>query len=154
MDSFFIFGAEYLYIASLVLAFVFFIRFPEKRSLALFGLLALVLTLVAAKILNQVIINPRPFVVGNFTPLVPHTPDNGFPSDHMLLVSALPAIIIYYSRKYAIALWIIAIIVGISRVYVGVHHAIDIQASAAIAILMTGFAHFLISRRQKLQSRV
>jgi undecaprenyl-diphosphatase len=148
MDTFFIFGAEYLYIASLIIGLFFFIRFPEKRKIIIFGAISLVLTFIVAKILNQVITNPRPFVVGNFTPLIPHAPDNGFPSDHMLLVSAIPAIIIYYSRKYAVLLWIIAIAVGISRIYVGVHHPIDIEASASIAIIMTGISHYLLKRRK------
>lgn len=148
MDTFFIFGAKYLYLVSLLIAVFFFIKFPEKRKLVIFSALSLILTLAVAKILNQFVYNPRPFVVGGFSPLIPHAPDNGFPSDHMLLVSALPAIIVYYSRRYAILLWILAIIVGISRIYVGVHHPVDIEASAGIAIMMTGLSHYVLRKRQ------
>jgi undecaprenyl-diphosphatase len=148
MDTFFIFGAKYLYIASLLVGLISFIKFPQKRKLMIFGAISLALTFIVAKILNQFINNPRPFVVGNFVPLIPHAPDNGFPSDHMLLVSAIPAIIIYYSRKYAVLLWIIAIIVGLSRIYVGVHHPLDIEASTAIAIIMTGISHYLLKKHK------
>lgn len=146
MDTLFIFGAQYLIFLSIIIAAWFFYKFPEKRKLAIFGFAALALTYIVAKIGSHFYYDPRPFVSGNFAPLVPHAADNGFPSDHMLLLSAIPAVIIYYSRRYAIALWIIAIIVGVSRIYVGVHHLIDIIGSVAIAIICTGIMHFVLRK--------
>lgn len=146
MDTFFIFGAKYLIVLPVLIAAWFFYRFPEKRKLAIFGLVSLALTYIAAKIGSHFYYDPRPFVEQNFTPLIPHAPDNGFPSDHMLLASALPAIIIYYSRKYAIVLWTLAIIIGISRIYVGVHHRIDVIGSVVIAVVATGIVHFVLRK--------
>jgi len=144
MDTFFIFGAKYLIILSVLIAAWFFYKFPHKRKLAIFGFCSLALTFILAKIGAHFYNDPRPFVTEGFTPLIPHAPDNGFPSDHMLLASALPAIIIYYSRKYAIVLWIIAIIIGLSRIYVGVHHRIDVVGSVIFAVVATGIAHYVL----------
>jgi undecaprenyl-diphosphatase len=153
MDTFFIICAKYLIVLPVAIAAWFFYRFPEKRKLAIFGIASLALTYIAAKIGSHLYNDPRPFVVGNFTPLISHAPDNGFPSDHMLLASALPAVIIYYSRPYAIVLWALAIIIGISRIYVGVHHRIDVVGSVVIAVVMTGIVHFIL-RRYKITGSV
>jgi undecaprenyl-diphosphatase len=84
-------------------------------------------------------------VVGNFTPLIPHAPNNGFPSDHTLLVSAIAAICSFYSRRVGVILWVIALYVGISRVYVGVHHPVDIVGSAVIAVTVSLLVFFGIN---------
>ena len=54
---------------------------------------------VIALILGHLYYNPRPFVVGNFTPLISHSVDNGFPSDHVLLASAIASILYFFSKK-------------------------------------------------------
>ncbi|MDD5318787.1 MAG: phosphatase PAP2 family protein, partial [Candidatus Pacebacteria bacterium] len=84
LNNIFIFGAKYLFILSPILAGIFFLmqsRARQKKMLVL-AAVAVPLTYVLVYILNHVYFDPRPFVVGNFTPLVPHIPDNGFPSDH------------------------------------------------------------------------
>ncbi len=81
--------------------------------------------------------DPRPFVAGHFTPLLYHIPDNGFPSDHLLLVSVIAMIGTYWNKKLGAVLWILAVIIAIARVYVGVHHVIDVVGSMVIAIAVT-----------------
>ena len=143
MDSIFVFGAKYLYLLALVVALVWFLRLPKekKKEALLFGVIALPAVYVAAKIASWLYVDPRPFVVGHFTPLVPHAPDNGFPSDHTLLVSAIAAIIFPFDRKTSVLVWIIAVLVGISRVYVGIHHPIDVVGSIVIAIAASAIAY-------------
>lgn len=99
-----------------------------------------------AKIAGHFYTDTRPFVSGNFTPLIPHAADNGFPSDHMLLASALAAVVMCYRKRLGYALWAVAIIIGISRVYVGVHHPIDIVGSALIALLAAFIVHIVEKR--------
>ncbi|WP_419188808.1 phosphatase PAP2 family protein [Enhydrobacter aerosaccus] len=63
-----------------------------------------------------------------------HTPDNGFPSDHTLLLSALAALASCWNGRLSLLLWFIALLVGAARVYVGLHHPVDILGSILIAI--------------------
>lgn len=146
IDQLFIFGAKYLIVFS-GLCFVWhFFKLPRESWLkfALFAASSFALAFVISVGARQIYDNPRPFVIGNFEPLIPHEPDNGFPSDHMLLASALASVLVFYSRSRGTLLWVIAIFIGISRIYAGVHHSLDILGSAMIAIISTLAAYAII----------
>ncbi|HCC13760.1 MAG: Phosphoesterase PA-phosphatase related protein [Candidatus Magasanikbacteria bacterium GW2011_GWD2_43_18] len=151
MDTIFIFGAQYLYLFIIGLAlFYFFIQPTNKRTGFLsFSLINMSLAYLIASIARYFYFNPRPFVVDHVVPLITHAPDNGFPSDHMLLSSALASVLFYYNRKLGAVAWILALIVGVSRVYVGIHHLADIFGSALIAISVA-YITFYIFRNSKL----
>src|ERR1700730_9982138 len=148
MDAFFIFSAKYLFLAPIALLALYFLlrSWPEKKSIATFALPALILTYRAALVGGQAYFDARPFVEAHFTPLIPHIPDNGFPSDHALLVSAVAAIGSYLNWRLGAALWVLAFIVAAARVYVGLHHPIDVLGSAAIAIISTSIWYFWLPR--------
>lgn len=140
MDSIIIFGAKYLYLAVVILALFYLLILPKKESsrVIVAALIALPLSYLVAKGLSALYYDPRPFVVGQFVPLIPHAPDNGFPSDHTLFVSAIAAVIFAFERRLGTALFIIAFLVGWSRVGAGVHHLTDIVGSMVIASVVTG----------------
>jgi len=148
MENFFIFGANYLYLLAGVIILMWCIVAPRtaRKRFFLFAMISLPITFGCIKIANHVYENPRPFVVDNFTPLIPHEADNGFPSDHTALVAAGAMLLYFFNKRLSLALWAIAILVGFSRVYVGVHHPIDILASIALAIV-GGVISFYIIRR-------
>lgn len=151
IKSFFIFGAEYFFLASFIIASIFFFRqkFNEQRRIIIIGLLSFALGCFLAFVGNLLYDNPRPFVIDGFTPLIPHGADNGFPSNHALLVSLLAAIFWQFDRKVSLLLWLVALTVSISRVYVGVHHSIDVLGSMFIAILAVFLVNQTISRFSK-----
>lgn len=135
MDSLIIFGAEYLYLLIVVVALFYLVLIEKRRSseVIVAALIALPLTYIVAKVLSLLYFDPRPFVVGNFVPLLSHAPDNGFPSDHTLLSAAIAAVIFVFERRLGAALFAIALLVGLSRVAAGIHHVTDIIGSLAIA---------------------
>lgn len=139
MDLLIIFGAKYLYLAIVVFALIYIWRQPKELRLkiALCAVIALPLTYVVAKIVSNFYYDPRPFVVGHFAPLLPHASDNGFPSDHTLLASAVAAVIYFFQRKLGAILLIIAFLVGATRVLAGIHHLVDILGSIVIAFAVT-----------------
>ena len=135
VDSLAIFGANYLYLVLLLAALIWYLTRPlkEKLEMIAWGIVALplmYLLLIAAGTLYD---DPRPFVVGHFTPLIPHSADNGFPSDHTLLCSATSSIVFFYSKRVSGLLWALTALVGASRVWTGLHHATDIIASIVLA---------------------
>ena len=136
MDLIMIFSAKYLIIVPIIILGAYFLRQQgrSKKDMIVFALLALVITYLIGLIGGYLYADPRPFVVGGFVPLIPHAADNGFPSDHALLASALAMLGLYWNRKLGALLWLLAVIVAIARVYVGVHHAIDVIGSMIIAI--------------------
>lgn len=127
--------AEYAIIIPVLLAIVAFIQIKDKRTRVDFAILIVaggILSLLLAKIGGHLINDPRPFVVGHFTPLLPHANDNGFPSDHTLLASFLGFAILPYSKKLGLSALAVAICIGLSRVAAGIHHLEDILGSFII----------------------
>ena len=147
LDSLIIFGAKYLYIVVVAVAIIYILRQPREKQkrILILAIISLPIAYIVAKIGSWLYFDPRPFVVGNFTPLVPHVADNGFPSDHTLLTSAIASVIYVFNKKIGVLLWILALIVGISRVSAGIHHPVDILGSIIISVLIVFVAHKFIN---------
>ena len=149
MDTLIIFGAKYLIVISALAALTVVWSVPQKDRVrfTLLTVISLPLAYVLAKICAHFYFDPRPFVVGNFTPLVPHGPDNGFPSDHTLLASALAAVVTIIRPRVGAVLWIFAILIGICRVLAGVHHTIDIVGAMLVSIVAVYATSALLKMR-------
>ncbi len=147
-----IFGAKYLFIAILIIAFFYFLRQPNsvRKRMLLLAAIACPLILLIARIIAIFYYDPRPFVVGHFTPMIWHEPDNGFPSDHALLCAAISSWAFPFSKKLSAVAWLLTLLVGFSRVYVGVHHPIDIAGSVVISIATTAAVYGMLKRPAKL----
>ncbi|MFA5794145.1 MAG: phosphatase PAP2 family protein [Candidatus Brocadiia bacterium] len=148
IDLIFIFSAQYLYAAIIVIGFFYFLRQSSatRKQMIILGVFVLPITYAVAKIAGHFYYNPRPFVQDNFIPLILHKPNNGFPSSHTLVCAAISALVYPFSRKLSMILWMMTALVGISRVYVGVHHFIDICGSAVISIAVTRLMYKLVTR--------
>jgi undecaprenyl-diphosphatase len=138
METAIIFLAQYFVYVGLLVAAIFCVLLPrtKQKHLALYGMIALPATYIVAKLLSLSYYNPRPFVVGHFIPLIAHAADNGFPSDHTLLLAAVASIFYPYNKKASWVMWIITLVVGLSRVAAGIHHDIDIIGAIVIAIVV------------------
>jgi undecaprenyl-diphosphatase len=153
------FVAEYLYVGILVLEglyllLVFRDRWKELLGAALFiGLVAFGISLVAHRIIED----PRPFVVSGVQPLIQSSTDNGFPSDHTLLLAGTAAVILVVSPGIGFLGMVAAFTIGMARVYAGVHHVADVLGSLAIAaiafVLYEGLIWFLKNRKRQIQRR-
>ncbi|MCX6779910.1 MAG: phosphatase PAP2 family protein [Candidatus Magasanikbacteria bacterium] len=135
MDFIAIFIAQYLIFIIIAVGVAFFLHRPsaEKKEILVFSFITLPIIFIISRICAALYFNPRPFVDNQFLALIPHKPNNGFPSDHTLLASAVAMIIWHFNRKLGSVLMISALLVGLARVYVGVHHYLDIFASLAIS---------------------
>lgn len=142
----FIFGAKYLYLIVIIITFIWFLiqsKLKQKEVLILICI-CLPLIFIISLLASYVYYNPRPFVLGNFKSLIPHQADNGFPSRHVLLLSAISAVIFFFSRRISLLLWILTLFVGFSRVYAGVHHIIDVIGSILISIILVTLIYFFM----------
>ena len=148
----FIFGAKYLYLAVIIIALVWFLIQPrtKQKEILILSCICLPSAYLVAKLASHLYYNPRPFVLGHFKPLISHKANNGFPSHHALLVSAIAAVVLLFSWRISSVLWILTLFVGISRVYVGVHHPVDIIGSIFISVMVVtviGFTATYFRRR-------
>jgi len=145
--------AKYFILLSALGALLVWFRLslPEKKRFIFIAVLAAISSLLLAKIGSKLYIDPRPFVVGHFTPYFAHGADNGFPSDHTLLASFLAFTTWHFSRKAGIILLVIAILIGLSRVIAGVHHLVDVAGSIVFAFIGVWLADFIVDRFYKPQ---
>ncbi len=147
-DTLIIFGANYLIWVCVAVAFIALTLLPKDNRARVLVLIAISLPLayLVAKFASALYYNPRPFVTGEFTPLVYHAPDNGFPSDHTLLASAVATVVYAYRRRVGLFLIAGAVAVGASRILAGVHSPLDVAASMAIAVGVTFAVYHLLRR--------
>ena len=138
MNILIIFIAKYLVFISAAIAVVYFAKQPrqKQKEMLIFAAALLPLSYVFAKLVSHFYFDPRPFVEGNFAPLLPHAADNGFPSDHTLLGTAIAFTVFHFNKKLGFLLFYLTVLVGIARVLAGVHHAADIVGSIIIAGLI------------------
>lgn len=145
MDSVIVFLASYL-IFTIVLAAIFVgYRTKRRREYILALILAGILAWDLSAIAGALFVNPRPFVSLNIEPLIPHGPDNGFPSQHVVLAMTLTAVIYFYWRRLAVAAFILTLLVGAGRVWAHVHSWIDIVGGLAIGAI-AGYAGVILAR--------
>ena len=151
MDTLIIFCAKYLFLVSpVMLIWLFVTKSGEnRRKLGIHVLSILGLSYLLSLVARALYYSPRPFVSGNFEPLIHHIPDNGFPSDHTLIFAAIATASALFDRKIAAILWILTIVVGSARVLAGVHHTIDIVGSIVIALIAKWLVYFVLEYRKK-----
>ncbi len=135
----------------LLIALVVWLRLDRhhKKEFIVLAAGSAVITLALAVIGSKLFNDPRPFVVGHFTPYFAHGHDNGFPSDHTLLGSLLAFLVYKYDRKLGGLALIFALAIGLARVLSGVHHTVDIIGSVVFAALGVSLTAALIHRMSK-----
>ncbi|MEN3792357.1 phosphatase PAP2 family protein [Fulvimarina sp. MAC3] len=90
-----------------------------------------------AGIMSFLVFEPHPFMIGLCGNVLHHVADSSFPSGYMALTSAVAASLELTKRRgAAIAIAVAAVLIGWSRIAIGVHFPIDILAGAAIGVTM------------------
>jgi undecaprenyl-diphosphatase len=152
MDSLIAFGAKYLFVLVVLIAFAAWLQAGRrlKKEMILAGLLAGAVAAVLDKLSGALYYDPRPFVTHHVTPLVAHAADNGFPSEHTLFSAALAATLFFYRPRLGIAAMVVALLVGISRIAAHVHSPIDIAGGLVLGAL-AGYMGYWLARNLKLR---
>ncbi len=107
----------------------------SRKTLILRGIVVLVLGIVLAKGAGALYFEPRPFVTLHRAPLFPHEADNGFPSDHTLLVFACAFLLYPFNKRAAGASMVVGAMVGGARIAALVHSPLDIATSTVFALI-------------------
>lgn len=104
---------------------------------------------------NQVIIffvhRVRPYDAGLTHLIIARSTDWSFPSDHATATIAIAAAFLFHGwRKRALGLFIGALIVCVSRIYVGTHYFTDVLGGAATGIVAAGAVRWLYSEGSRI----
>lgn len=119
-------------------------------------LLAAGLALLLAQVITFVWPQPRPFALHLGTQYLDHGADPGLPSDHVTVFWTL-ALASLRSRRFALwgfPLLAVGLVVGWSRVYLGVHFPMDIAAALPVAWAGTMVAAVLRKPMMPLHARM
>ncbi len=128
--------------------------FPRWRRIGLLALISMLLCYCFNDVLiKNLVMRPRPLdTVEQLTVLVPPLSSSSFASGHT--VSTFAAVNIYRrktSKMVAAALFFLAILMGFSRVYVGMHYPSDVLVGMIIGLagsqLVWYWSRRLLSRR-------
>lgn len=145
-----IFLASKLHIAIIGIAIVaiLFASDLQRLKTLVLSVIALPVAFLASRVASLFFENPRPFLEHDFLPLIGHAADNGFPSDHALLVFAVASIVFTFNKFVGVGLFVLATLVGVGRVLVGVHHVIDVVGSFAIAAVAVVVSTYFLNKIQ------
>lgn len=109
--------------------------FQKVHNLFLFCLSGLGAVAVS-HLLKLVFSIDRPFIKwSDITPLV-HSAGFSFPSDHAAVMAGLAGAGFFIDHKLGILLIIFAVLVGISRIVLGVHYPLDILAGWLVGFVV------------------
>lgn len=132
-----IFFAEYLlYIAAVFFLVLLLINKTRLMTISV-AISVFLARIIIAEPIKRIFHIARPYIaVDNVKKIIGENGDYySFPSGHTAIFFAIAMAIFYFNKKWGIVSFIIAILVGISRIYVGVHWPIDIVAGAIIGII-------------------
>jgi undecaprenyl-diphosphatase len=105
---------------------------PEWRTQAWRALLAMVLASAAVYLMKRGLTWPRPFALGLGTQWLPHGASPGFPSAHVGVTTAWAVSASLARPRLGALFGGVALLVGWSRVALGLHFPLDVLAAWAL----------------------
>jgi undecaprenyl-diphosphatase len=160
LDWFAWFAAEAILVLAsvfLVIWFFFNLAYRKKDFIPLFALFAGIGGKAVSLIFDIFLFFPRPFELLGFTPLAPMDPNaSSFPSGHASYMFAITFYLLLANRKESKGArftgWIflgLAVIVGLARIYVGVHWPLDIVGGILAGLLAGSFLALITSKGER-----
>lgn len=124
----------YLLVACMI-AFIFYKKEFIFRNLILFSTVT-VGSWVISKVLKSIFHIKRPFVAMDFTPIVPES-GFSFPSSHATVCMALTILAFSLNKKLGMVFLVLSILIGSSRMVLGVHYPTDILGGFILGALFS-----------------
>lgn len=124
------------YLTALLYAITLLILFINHSSKLVITILKPLSSFLIVTIIRKLYNRPRPCVVFNIEPLVDHKTDESFPSRHTVSAFAIAFALLNISLPLGIISLIIACLVGLSRIFCGVHFVSDVFCGFLIALII------------------
>lgn len=143
-----VFIAEYMvYFLGLGLVVYWFTRNHRNRMMVIQAVITFILAEILGKLAGLFYSHYQPFaVLQDVNQLVEHAIDNSFPSDHSILFFSVCASF-WLMRKKEGWLWLVlAVFVGLSRVWVGVHYPVDVITGALLGFISALFVYWAVPK--------
>ncbi|MEE8131651.1 MAG: phosphatase PAP2 family protein [Candidatus Paceibacterota bacterium] len=138
-DLFGIFLANYLGYFLIFLAVLLIITRKNWQQRFYFFSLTTLSIILARGIITEIIrffySRPRPFSILQIQPLIELGPGGSFPSGHMTFYFALAFAVFFIHKRWGWRLMGATFIIGLARIFTGIHWPLDIIAGAVIGII-------------------
>ena len=121
--------------------------FPKTRMCGITMILALLMSLIFGNaLLKNLVARPRPCWIDSKLGTLPTIPmDYSFPSGHTFSSFAAATVMILYFKKFGILPLILAVLIGFSRLYFGVHYPTDVIFGALFGLVAAVASYRIIS---------
>lgn len=132
-----------------VVTCILLLFFKKTRAIGYTATLSLSICTVITNItLKPLIARPRPYHVLEELITLTHRPhDFSFPSGHTTAVFAVAGVLFFCCpRKYGIPAILFAVLVGLSRIYLGIHFPTDVLMGAFIGMFISYLCYRLVKR--------
>lgn len=124
-----------VYFLALAVLTFWFTRKNNNRVMIICGGVTFIIAEVFGKIVGLIHSNNQPFAeLPNVNQLIEKSVDNSFPSDHTILFFSFCMIFLLFKKRGGFLWIILAISVGFSRIWVGVHYPADVAVGALFSI--------------------
>ncbi|MBR0472145.1 MAG: phosphatase PAP2 family protein [Methanosphaera sp.] len=118
----------------LIALILYFCGNEKGKSVAKRMIIILILVTIVTQLLKIIIMRPRPYTVLSSLVVLATESDYSFPSGHTSIsVSMIYLLAKNYDNYY---LWIIPILVMLSRLYMGVHYPSDVLGGFLVGLLV------------------
>ena len=137
-----------LLFTGLIIAVIFYVFGGEKgKKIAFILFITVIVTFFITQLLKLLIMRPRPYT--QLTTLIVCTveSDYSFPSGHSSISAAISYILgkEYNCLKYTM---LIPILVGLTRIYLGVHYPSDVICGLVLGILIAFLCEYLFNQNK------
>ena len=154
LDQFFLYLTDIApYFAGGVAAFYIVYGFIKKTPFLKYRkwevATAYLLNAIIITILKYSVHRVRPFVIDGNIEKLTWGGSPSFPSGHTAdaMIIAMAVSLVFYKRKWWVALlWIWAILVGYSRLILGVHYLSDVLGATAISVVVAIIVHSIFKK--------
>ena len=118
-----------------------------ELAAAVWAGLATLLAVAVNQPVAALVAEPRPYAVHPAAlVLVDRSSDWSFPSDHSVMAGAAAVGLFLVSRRLGAVAAVAALLMAITRVYVGAHFPLDVVAGLCLGGLVSGFGWLLVRR--------
>ncbi|EOV9525794.1 undecaprenyl-diphosphatase [Bacillus cytotoxicus] len=132
LDAFMVFISQKSRFLYILLLLIMWFRNNGCRKRILFAGISVGAALCVNRFIQFFYFKPRPFIVHPVRLLIPAKKNSSFPSKHTVVAFALATSILLRERLFGGVMWILAILTGFSRIWLGHHYPFDIIGSAFI----------------------
>ncbi len=133
LDAAMVFVASYLPLVMVLPLVVLFLMGGNSRRAAVVAGVVAAIALGASFLLGHAYYQPRPFVDRTVQLLLEHKADSSFPSRHAAAAFGMALGLLPRRKRVGLVLLAAALLVGVARVYTGVHWPVDVMGSALVA---------------------